>query len=169
VACILVSGLVHLGYSLCLQRGYQVADLSVVYPVARGSGPMLSTLAAFIIFGEMPTLRGTLGLIAVVGGIGLISTQGSLAAFRKPGGQTGVRWGAATGGLIASYTVVDGYGVRALGIAPVVLDCADPQGTGRWLAHHRMCGTHRRRPAAREFAAAMIGQAHGRQSRCRRR
>ena len=37
VGIVLVSGLVHLGYNLCLQRGYQVADLSVVYPVARGS------------------------------------------------------------------------------------------------------------------------------------
>lgn len=122
VACILASGLIHLAYSLCLQRGYQVADLSVVYPVARGTGPMLSTLAAFIFLGEMPTLHGMLGLIAVISGIGLISTQGSLAAFRKPGGQTGVRWGTATGGLIASYTVVDAYGVKTLGIAPVVLD-----------------------------------------------
>ena len=122
VACILASGLIHLAYSLCLQRGYQVADLCVVYPVARGAGPMLSTLAAFIIFGEMPTLHETLGLIAVIGGIGLISTQGSLAAFRRPGGQRGVRWGMTTGGLIASYTVVDAYGVKTLGIAPVVLD-----------------------------------------------
>ena len=41
--CLLISGLIHLAYSLCLQRGYRVADLSVVYPVARGSGPMLSS------------------------------------------------------------------------------------------------------------------------------
>ena len=41
---VLLSGIIHLAYSLCLQRGYQLADLSVVYPVARGSGPMLSTI-----------------------------------------------------------------------------------------------------------------------------
>jgi drug/metabolite transporter (DMT)-like permease len=52
----------------------------------------------------------------------LIATQGDLAAFRKPGSQTGVSWGTATGGLIASYTVVDAYAVKALGVAPVVLD-----------------------------------------------
>ena len=55
-------------------------------------------------------------------GIGLISTQGDLGAFRQPGGQAGVRWGAATGSLIAAYTVVDAYGVKALAIQPVVLD-----------------------------------------------
>jgi hypothetical protein len=50
-----------------------------------------------------------------VAGICLISTQGDLSAFRCPQGQEGVRWGTATGALIASYTVVDGYGVKMLG------------------------------------------------------
>jgi drug/metabolite transporter (DMT)-like permease len=121
-ACIVASGLIHLGYSLCLQRGYQVADLSVVYPVARGTGPLLSSTSAFLLLGETPTPLGLAGLFAVVGGILLISTQGQLAVLRKPDGQAGVRWGTATGGLIASYTVVDAYGVKSLGIAPVVLD-----------------------------------------------
>jgi drug/metabolite transporter (DMT)-like permease len=120
--CIILSGTVHLAYSLCLQRGYQVADLSVVYPVARGTGPMLSSLGAFILLRETPTAQGLLGLLAVVTGICLISTQGDLSAFRRPAGQEGVRWGLATGSLIASYTVVDGYGVKVLGIQPVVLD-----------------------------------------------
>jgi drug/metabolite transporter (DMT)-like permease len=122
VGCILLSGAIHLAYSLCLQRGYQVADLSVVYPVARGTGPMLSSLGAFMLLRETPTAHGMLGLLAVVTGIGLISTQGNLSAFRRPAGQEGVRWGLATGSLIASYTVVDGYGVKLLGIQPVVLD-----------------------------------------------
>ncbi|NSZ15599.1 DMT family transporter [Agrobacterium vitis] len=122
IGFVVVSGLIHLAYSLCLQRGYQVADLSVVYPVARGTGPMLSTIGAFLILGEIPSAQGVVGLLFVVAGIGLIATQGDLSAFRRPGGQAGVRWGAATGGLIASYTVVDAYAVKALGIAPVVLD-----------------------------------------------
>lgn len=107
VVFLVLSGLIHLAYSLCLQRGYQVADLSVVYPIARGTGPMLSTLGAFLILGETPSGQGLAGLLLVVAGIGLISTQGDLSAFRHPGGQAGVRWGTATGGLIASYTIVD--------------------------------------------------------------
>jgi len=122
VGCILLSGLIHLAYSLCLQRGYQVADLSVVYPVARGTGPMLSSVGAFLLLGEAPSSQGVLGLLAVVVGISLISTQGDISAFRRPSGHAGVRWGLATGSLIASYTVVDAYGVKALGIQPVVLD-----------------------------------------------
>ncbi|OMP68948.1 DMT family transporter, partial [Agrobacterium tumefaciens] len=122
VGFVIMSGLIHLAYSLCLQRGYQVADLSVVYPVARGTGPMLSTIGAFLILGEIPSGQGVVGLLFVVAGIGLIATQGGLSAFRRPGGQAGVRWGATTGGLIASYTVVDAFAVKTLGIAPVVLD-----------------------------------------------
>lgn len=122
IACILASGLIHLAYSLCLQRGYQVADLSVVYPVARGTGPLLSSVGAFVVLGEMPSPLGVLGLLAVVLGISLISTQGRLAAFRRPGGHAGVRWGTLTGAFIAGYTVVDAYAVKALGVQPVLVD-----------------------------------------------
>ena len=120
--CLVLSACIHLAYSLCLQRGYQVADLSVVYPIARGTGPLLSSIGAFILLRETPTAQGILGLLAVVAGIGFITTQGDLSAFRRPRGLDGVRWGTATGSLIASYTVVDGYGVKILGIHPVVLD-----------------------------------------------
>lgn len=121
---LLLSGLIHLAYSLCLQRGYQVAELSVVYPIARGTGPLLSTLGAVAMLGETPSGLGLAGVFLVVAGIGLIATQGDFSAFRRPGGQAGVRWGTATGALIASYTVADAYAVKTLGIAPVMLDWA---------------------------------------------
>lgn len=150
VACLIASGLIHLAYSLILQRGYRAADLSVVYPVARGTGPLLSALAAILILGEWPGLRGLAGLAAVVCGILLIATGGSLRAFRRADGRTGVKWGGATGGLIAGYTVVDGYGVKVLGIHPVVQDwCGNLLRV--WLAAQIMAGD---RAAAR---AAMRG------------
>ena len=121
-AGIALSGLIHLAYSLCLQRGYQVADLSVVYPTARGTGPLLSSVGAFLLLGERPTPLKIMGLLGVIIGIGLISTQGSLAAFKRPGGQAGVRWGIGTGALIASYTVIDAYVVKEMGVPPVILD-----------------------------------------------
>lgn len=122
VGLILMSALVHLAYSLSLQRGYQVAHMSVVYPIARGTGPMLSTVGAVLLLGEAPTLLRLGGLVAVVAGILLITTQGRLAILREPGGLTGVRWGVLTGLLIASYTVIDAYGVKVLNVDPVVLD-----------------------------------------------
>lgn len=126
LVCIALSGALHLAYSLFLQRGYQVADLSVVYPIARGSGPLLSTLGAFLILGEQPSGYGLAGLVAIVSGILLISTQGNLAKFRQPAARSGLRWGMITGTAISGYTVVDAYGVKLLGIHPVVLDwCAN--------------------------------------------
>ncbi|MEE3651644.1 MULTISPECIES: DMT family transporter [unclassified Brenneria] len=141
ILCVVMSGAVHLAYSLFLQRGYQVADLSVIYPVARGSAPMLSSIAAFLLFSEPLTLAGVAGLGAIVMGIVLISSQGSFARFRQPAAQKGVRWGAATGSMIAGYTVVDAYGVKVLGIHPVVLDwCSQAIRLVMllpWLATHR--------------------------------
>jgi drug/metabolite transporter (DMT)-like permease len=122
LACIVASGLLHLVYSMCLQKGYRVADLSVVYPVARGTGPLLSSIGAFVLLGEAPSTHGLLGLAAIVLGIGLICTDGRLAMFRQPSALAGVRWGGATGALIAGYTVVDAYGVKVLGVGAVVLD-----------------------------------------------
>jgi len=122
IVCIVLSGALHLAYSLFLQRGYQVADLSVVYPIARGTGPLLSTLGAFLLLDETPSAHGVGGLIAIVTGIILISTQGDLTKFRQPEARSGLRWGTITGGTISSYTVVDAYGVKMLGIHPVVLD-----------------------------------------------
>lgn len=120
--CLLASGVIHLVYSLALQRGYQLADLSVVYPVARGTGPLLASIGAFLILGERPTYSRLAGLVAVVAGIALIATDGRLDAFHRPAARQGVRWGGTTGALIAGYTVVDAYGVKALLIPPVILD-----------------------------------------------
>jgi drug/metabolite transporter (DMT)-like permease len=75
-----------------------------------------------MLLGESPTAHGLLGLVAIVLGIGLIATQGRLSMFREARAIQGVRWGGATGGLIAAYTVVDAYSVKVLGIQPVVLD-----------------------------------------------
>jgi drug/metabolite transporter (DMT)-like permease len=121
IVCIALSSLLNFVYSLCLQRGYQVSDLSVLYPVARGTGPTLASLGALILLREQPKLLAILGLILVVTGIGLISTQGNLSAFRKQGGVAGLKWGLAIGALIAAYSLVDAWGVKSLGIAPVFL------------------------------------------------
>ena len=122
IALVLASAISHLAYSLCLQRGYQVADFSVVYPIARGTGPMISTLGAFLILREPVSAQGLAGLTLVLAGIGLVATRGNLSAFRRPGGQRGVRWGVTTGSLVATYTVVDAYSVKIFGVPPVVLD-----------------------------------------------
>lgn len=119
------SALVHVLYFSVLLAGYRKADLTVVYPVARGSGPLLASVGAVLILGEVITLMGGLGILAVCGGVFLIAGgtklfSGSGASHDKA--MAGVRWGAATGALIACYTVIDGYAVKVLLIGPVLVD-----------------------------------------------
>lgn len=123
------SAAVHLAYFNCLIAGYRASDLTVVYPVARGSGPLLSAIAAVLLLGEHLGVYGALGLAGVVGGILLITMGPRLmgrgvdhdAAAQKRR-RHGVYWGAATGALIAGYTVLDGYSVKVLAVSPLMLD-----------------------------------------------
>lgn len=126
---VVASAVVHLAYFNCLIAGYRASDLTVVYPVARGSGPLLSALAAVALLDERLGIYGALGLAGVVGGILLITMgprligrgggQDATAARRR---RHGVYWGAATGALIAGYTVLDGYAVKLLAVSPLLLD-----------------------------------------------
>lgn len=65
---VLASGVLHVAYFFALQHGYRVGDLSVVYPVARGVGPMLSALVAIVWLGEPATVLSLLGLALIVAG-----------------------------------------------------------------------------------------------------
>lgn len=116
----LATGLLHVAYSTCLQRGYQVADLSVVYPLARGTGPLVSFVGAIILLGERPSVAAAGGALLVVAGVFLLASGGSPHRDRRKG----VFFGVATGLLIASYTVLDGFAVKALLIPPLLLDFA---------------------------------------------
>lgn len=119
---ILASGMLHVGYDVCLQRGYRVADLSVVYPVARGTGPLLSVAGAFALLGETATAPAVAGMLLTVLGILTIARIDRLFGQRPPGLLQGVRYGAVTGGFIAAYTLTDAYAVRELSIAPLVVN-----------------------------------------------
>ncbi|GAA4424331.1 EamA family transporter [Acidovorax lacteus] len=124
---VVASGLLHVVYYVTLLRGYRVADLTVVYPLARGTGPLLTSLVAVLLLGERITLVGALGIAAVVGGVFLIAGgPGLLRAAQDPAARErvhrGIGYGLVTGGFIASYTVVDGYGVKVLLMSPILID-----------------------------------------------
>jgi drug/metabolite transporter (DMT)-like permease len=126
-ALIAASGALHVVYYVVLLRGYRKADLTVVYPLARGSGPLLSSLAAVLLLGEHLTLVSAFGVAAVV--LGVFQIAGGQKLFRQahdPARRarilTGLRYGLLTGFFIASYTVVDGYGVKVLMLSPILID-----------------------------------------------
>src|SRR4029453_4641316 len=70
---LLMTGVLHMGYSLLLQAGYRVSDLSLVYPLARGTGPLLSFFAATFILQEPVSAYSVLGVLLVVSGILMVS------------------------------------------------------------------------------------------------
>lgn len=117
---IVSSAVTHLVYSLTLQKGYQASEFSVVYPLARGSGPLFAVFAAILFLGERPTPLGWAGIAAIIVGILLISGLASGSLFRSERAKKGIFWGVLTGLSIAGYTVVDGWAVKSLGMAPVI-------------------------------------------------
>ncbi len=118
----------HALYSESLQRGYRAADLSVVYPVARGTGPLISFVGAIFVLNEHPSLIATAGALFVVAGV-LVLAGGrrlwrELRAPHEARGTVvaGLYWGGITGLLIAAYTLNDGYAVKVLLIPPLLVD-----------------------------------------------
>jgi drug/metabolite transporter (DMT)-like permease len=124
---VVVSGVLHVLYYIALLRGYRKADLTIVYPLARGSGPLLSSLLAILVLGEQITPFGVPGIFAVVAGVFFIA--GGPGLFRaahhpakRAGIHTGMLYGQLTGVFIAGYTVVDGYAVKFVLMSPILLD-----------------------------------------------
>jgi multidrug transporter EmrE-like cation transporter len=98
----LVSALLHVVYQLVLQRGYAESDLNLVYPLARGAGPMLTFVVAVFVLGQRPGRVEVAGVLAVVGGVLLISFAGSRSTRSRGAERSGVVWGLATGATIAA-------------------------------------------------------------------
>lgn len=126
-AFIVASAILHVVYFIVLLRGYRKADLTVVYPLARGSGPLLSSLVAITLLGEQISALGLAGIASVVVGVFLIAGGPRLwRAAHDPLHQQRLRkgmfYGLLTGVFIASYTVVDGYAVKVMLLSPILLD-----------------------------------------------
>ena len=124
---ILASGVLHSVYFVILLRGYRKADLTVVYPLARGSGPLLTSLVAIMFLGEQLSSWGIAGIVAVAGGVFLIAGGPRLFRQATDSEQTqrvrkGMLYGLLTGCFIASYTVVDGYAVKFALMSPILVD-----------------------------------------------
>lgn len=123
------SAVLHLAYFLVLQRGYQIGDLSVVYPLARGTGPTFSILGAILLFGERPTIWALIGGAMVITGVVMMAMTGgaknSTNKEKNNGFQKGIIYGTLTGFCIALYTLWDKNAVsKTTAIPPLILDYA---------------------------------------------
>lgn len=115
---ILGSGFIHVGYFVLLLRGYRVADLSLVYPIARGTGPLLAAAGAVLLLGERPTPLSVAGTLSIAAGVLVIAGRPAGISPRELG--PGVLYGLATGVSIAAYTLWDGWSVKRALIPPLV-------------------------------------------------
>lgn len=114
------SALLHTAYYLLLDRGYRFGDLSVVYPLARATGPFLTVLVAITLLGERPGAVALAGAALVVGGAFFLAA--SPARLRAAGAWRAVAFALLTGCMIASYTVVDKQAVSVALIPPILQD-----------------------------------------------
>jgi drug/metabolite transporter (DMT)-like permease len=120
LAYLLASAVLHTAYYLLLDRGYRYGDLSIVYPLARATGPCLTVLIALAFLGERPGVTALCGAGLVVGGAFFLAA--SPAKLRDAGAARGIAFALLTGCMIASYTVVDKQAVSAALIPPILQD-----------------------------------------------
>lgn len=114
------SAVFHVSYFLTLQRGYRVGDLSVVYPLARGTGPLLTMVGAMLLLGERPTPSAVIGALLIITGVFFIAGGEQMVRRRQLG--AGVSYGLLTGLLIAAYTLWDKTAVSTFLVAPLLLE-----------------------------------------------
>jgi drug/metabolite transporter (DMT)-like permease len=101
---------VHAFYELFLVKSYENAAFSAVYPVARGTGPLFTTLGAILILREHPPAVQVLGILLVSGGVIAIG----ISHRASQGIHSGLGYALATGVTIGCYTLIDASGVRAV-------------------------------------------------------
>ena len=120
IAWMLVNASLNVAYFVFLQRGYRHGDLSIVYPLARGTGPVLATVGAILIFGERPTALALAGAVSIA--LGVVVLTGDPRKVRQRGAGRAVGYALLTGLTIAAYTLWDKRGVSGLLIPPIVYE-----------------------------------------------
>lgn len=111
-----VALVLHFCYAVLLARCYALGDFGQVYPLARGSAPLVVTLVAAVA-GDRLSWPGVAGVATVCGGLAVLVTAGTSGGVRGVRDRRAVVAAVVTGLFIAGYTVVDGLGVRQAGSA----------------------------------------------------
>ncbi|MGJ5725814.1 EamA family transporter [Brevibacterium sp. H602] len=117
-----LSAVFHIAYSVALQSGYDHAPLGVVYPTARGIGPVVTIIIAVAFLGERPTLAEVVGAFTVIAGIAVVTIRprGGDGTTSGDGLRRGLTWGGLIGAFIASYTLWDDFAVNHVSDSPLL-------------------------------------------------
>lgn len=113
----LVSGTVEAAYFILLSAAYRRGDLSVVYPIARGTAPLLAVAIGVVVLGERLGLAGSLGVVGLLAGF-LVLQQPWRALQGHRGVDPAIAFALATGVTIATYTALDRVGTRLIDPLP---------------------------------------------------
>ena len=105
---IILSALMHNGYNWYLLSAYKFGDLTKVYPIARGTAPILVTIVSLIFLGVALSNFEVLGIFIISLGILSLSIQGAKSLKNRPA----VIYALVTGFFIMGYSITDGYGAR---------------------------------------------------------
>ena len=121
LALMFASGMIHTVYFLLLDRAYRSGgDLSIVYPLARATGPLLTILVAVLFLGERPGPTALAGAVLVVASA--LTLTGNPFAWRRSDARGAVGFALLTGFSISLYTICDKASVAAWLIPPLVFD-----------------------------------------------
>ena len=126
------SAALHTAYFVLLNQAYRIGDLSLVYPLARGTGPLLSSVAAILFLGERPSLLAIGGALLIIGGAVVLTTN--LSWLRQREAHDALLYALITGLFIAAYTLWDKQAVSHFRVAPLVLDWGANVGRALFLA-----------------------------------
>lgn len=107
---IAASLLIHIGYYVALAGAYEHGELGMTYPIMRGLAPLLVALGSGMLLGESPSAAAWIGTVAITVGVALVGLAhpGEALHHRKA-----LAFALANAAIIATYTLVDGLGVRA--------------------------------------------------------
>jgi len=112
---LIASVVLHLGYYLGLTEAYRTGDMGQVYPIARGSAPLLTAVISTSALSEALGLVGWIGIVVLAGGIFLMSLRGGRDIVRLD--RRAVGFALFTAVTISGYSLVDGIGARLAGNA----------------------------------------------------
>jgi drug/metabolite transporter (DMT)-like permease len=132
------SAALHTGYFVLLNEGYRAGDLSLVYPLARGTGPLLSSAGAILFFGERPSALALVGGLLIV--LGVMVLTGSPDKLRQQAGaKKAIVYALVTGTFIAAYTLWDKQAVSTFAVGPILLDWGSNLGRSLLLTPFALC------------------------------
>ncbi len=131
IALMLASAIFNTGYFLLLDRAYRNGDMSLVYPLVRGTGPLITVIFAVLLLHERPSAMAVAGIALIVSGSVILT--GDVAAIRRPGYLRAVGSALIAASMVAGYTLIDKSAVSIFLVPAILQEWAPDAGRALML------------------------------------